>query len=106
MCSSAHMNAKILIFNLPPKTNNTELSKFCQRFYGQDTSSHKGKYKYRRKGLLDNIPHRKFIRGVLITYEKDMDNVVEFIERYDAKYYVRNIELTPEDEKMMLKEIE
>ena len=89
------------MFRLPPKKKNVEVSKFCQRFYGQDTSSGKGKYRYRRHGLLDDIPHRKLLRGVIIVRTEDLKEVLEFLEKYDALVYYREIILLKEDEEIL-----
>ena len=97
------MKGEIIVFRLPPKTNNTDISKFCQQFYGQNTSSHKGKYQYRRKGLLDTIPHIKLIRGVLITLETYVDQIINFLEGYTAEFVTRKIELAPDDEEILSK---
>jgi len=99
------MNGIIIVFRLPPRTNNTDISKFCQQFYGQNSSSHKGKYSYRRRGLLDNIVHKKLIRGVLIILEKDLDIIFKFLEAYNAEVHVRTIELTADDQNVLLKGI-
>jgi len=96
------MKGKIVVFRLPPRTYNTEISKFCQRFYGQNTSSHQGKYIYRRKGLLEEIPHIKLIRGALIVLENDIETIVNFLEAYNAEIHVRTIKLTTDDEKNLL----
>ena len=97
-CSNArNMKGNIVVFRLPPRTNNTSLSKFCQKFYGQNTSSWGGKYKYRRKGLLDEIPYHKLLRGVIIIRMEDLHRVVTFLEEYSAEIHVRTIELTPND---------
>jgi len=87
----------IVIFKLPPRKKNVELSKFCQRFYGQDTSSGKGKYRYHRHGLLDDIPHRKLLRGVIIIGPNDLEKVLDFLESYDATVHFREIKLIKED---------
>ena len=91
------MNGTIVIFQLPPKTNNTTLSKFCQKLYGQDTSSHQGKYKYHRHGLLDDIPHIKLIRGVIIIPTEHKEQVIELLKQHSAHYHTRTIKLTEED---------
>lgn len=85
------------MFRLPPRKKNVEVSKFCQRFYGQDTSSGKGKYRYRRHGLLDDIPYRKLLRGVIIIRTEDLDKVLDFLGEYDAMVYFREIKLIEED---------
>ncbi len=41
-------------------------SELVKRLYGQRTSSHGGKYVYRRKGLLDEIPHVRLIRRNIV----------------------------------------
>ena len=85
------------MFRLPPRKKNVEVSKFCQRFYGQDTSSGKGKYRYHRHGLLDDIPYRKLLRGVIIIRTEDLEKVLDFLGEYDAMVYFRKIKLIRED---------
>ncbi len=41
-------------------------SELVKNLYVQRTSSHGGRYVYRRKGLLDEIPHVRLIRGVIL----------------------------------------
>ena len=95
------MYGKIIVFRLPSKTNNTKLSKFCQKFYGQDTSSWQGRYHYHRHGLLDDIPYHKLLRGVIIIKDEDATEVLEFLRIYDAEVHVRTIELSEEDRKIL-----
>ena len=76
---------------------------FAKKFYGQETSSNKGRYKYRRKGFLDDIPHIKLIRGVIIVFKKDANKVIKFLKSYDTDIYIRNLELTPEDFRILQK---
>lgn len=95
------MSGKIVVFHLPAKSNNTKLSKFCQKFYGQDTSSWKGKYRYHRHGLLDDIPNHKLLRGVIIIKNEDITEVLEFLKTYDAEVHIRTIELSEEDRKIL-----
>ena len=85
------------MFRLPPKKKNVEVSKFCQRFYGQETSSGNGKYRYRRHGLLDDIPHRKLLRGVIIIRTEDLGKILDFLEKYDAIVHSREIILLKDD---------
>ena len=95
---NAHnMNGTIILFRMPPKTPSNVVNKFCKDFYGQDTSSHHGKYRYRRPGILDNIPHHRIIRQVVIVRTEDAVSVVEFLEKYDALVHTRIVELTGED---------
>ncbi len=95
------MDGYIIVFNLPPKKKNVEISKFCQMFYGQDTSSWGGKYRYHRRGLLDDIPHRKLSRGVILIYQDDLETVLRFLEGYNAHIHAREVKLIEEDRKEM-----
>lgn len=93
------MKGYLIVFKLPPKKKNVEVSKFCQKFYGQETSSWGGKYHYHRPGLLDDIPHRKLLRGVVVINTKDLETVLEFLKGYDAQVHVREVKLTEKDVK-------
>ena len=99
---NAHnMKGSIIMFRMPPKTPNSVVSAFCKMFYGQDTSSHKGKYHYHRHGLLDDIPHRRIIRQVVIVRQEDTKKVVDFLEKNSATIHTRVVELTDEDVKCL-----
>ena len=67
------------------------------RLVGQATRSHGGRYAYRWKGLLDEISHRRLIRGVLIVRTEDAGMVVELLRELGAEVQVRRVELTEED---------
>ena len=95
------MHFVILIFHLPQGMKNSDLGKFVKRFYGQETSAQKGKYRYRRKGLLDHIPHRKLLRGVIIIRESDLGTVMKLLIEWNAVVDQRIIEPTEEDLKML-----
>ena len=95
------MHVVILIFHLPQGMKNSDLGKFVKRFYGQETSAQKGKYRYRRKGLLDQIPHRKLLRGVIIIRESDLGTVMNLLIEWNAVVDQRIIEPTEEDLKML-----
>ena len=72
-------------------------SELVKRRVGQRTSSHGGKYVYRRKGLLDEIPHARLIRGMILVRTKDDARVRAFLEDFGAKVQARRVELTKED---------
>ncbi len=91
------MRGSIIMYRFPPKTPNNVVNKFCKKFYGQDTSSHQGKYRYHRHGLLDDIPHHRLIRQVVIVRSQDASTVIDFLERYFLEIHIRQVELTEED---------
>ncbi len=91
------MRVSLLVFRLPPGTLNGEVGKFVKKLYGQATSSWKGKYTYRRPGLLDGIPHRKLLRGVVIVRRRDQARVLAFLAEWKALVEVREVRPTAED---------
>ena len=95
-----------MIYRLPKDIPNRTYTKFQKRFFGQDTSSHGGQYRYRRPGFLDDIHYRKLIRGVMIFRDEDLPNVIEFLRGFDAEVYVRKIELTQRDIELLDTNIE
>ncbi len=72
-------------------------SQLVKRLYGQRTSSHGGKYVYRRKGLLDEILHVRLIRGVVIVRTEDAGTVTRFLQNRGAEANARTVTLTNED---------
>ncbi len=91
----------LVAFRVMKGSSHALTNQFCKKFYGQDTSSHRGKYRYRRPGFLDNIPHHKLIRGVLVLREKDADRVIQFLGEYNAEIHVRSVILTESDKKAL-----
>lgn len=91
------MKGILIAFTVPTGKNRTKSSSFVKAFYGQETSSHHGKYKYRRNGILDDIPHNKLIRGVIIVKSKDTGTVIDFLKKESASYHIRVVELSEED---------
>ena len=91
------MRGTLIAFTVPTGSDRTRSSAFAKRFYGQETSAQQGRYRYRRFGLLDDIPHNKLIRGVIIVRTDDVEKVTSFLEQHSAIYHVRIVELTDED---------
>jgi hypothetical protein len=92
------MIGNIIMFHFKEKTEQKSINQFCKKFYGQDTSSHRGKYRYRRQGLLDNIPHIKLIGGVIIVTKDSAESVIDFLRGHEAEFYIRDVILMHEDE--------
>ena len=95
------MKGALIAFTVPTGKDRTRASAFAKAFYGQETSSHHGKYRYRRHGFLDEIPYNKLIRGIIIIQTDDVGQVTEFLEQYSAEYHVRVVELTERDHEVM-----
>ena len=95
------MNGTMILFQFSEKTDHNTVNKFMQKFYGQDSSSWNGKYKYHRHGFMEDIPHRKLLRGVVILRGEDVPEVLDFLGKYSVTLHVREIKLTPDDEKIL-----
>lgn len=95
------MDGTIIVFRLKPPQDPNIASSLVKKLYGQKTSSHRGKYHYRRKGLLDEIPSHRLIRGVIIVREEDSEQVISFLEGYDTEVFIRRVELAPDDIKVL-----
>jgi len=91
----------ILIFRIYAKSNQKVANIFTQKLYGQNTRTHHGKYTYHKRGLLEEIPHIRLIRGVIIVRRQDTPKVEAFLKEYKAEYYIRTIELEPSDQKKL-----
>ncbi len=72
-----------------------------KRLYGQRTSSHGGRYVYLRKGLLDEIPHVRLTRGVVIVRTGDAGRVTSFLEGFGVVVFARVVVLTREDREVL-----
>ncbi len=72
-------------------------SDLVKRLYGQRTSSHGGRYVVRRKGLLDEIPHVRRIRGVILVRTEDAERVTRFLKDWGAEATTRTVILREED---------
>ena len=92
------MIGNLIVFRFKEKTEQKLINQFCKKFYGQDTSSHGGKYRYRRHGLLDDIPHIKLMGGVIIVKKDSTKKLIDFLRGYEAEFYVRDVILLHEDE--------
>ncbi|MHB8395609.1 MAG: hypothetical protein ACYDAZ_00165 [Thermoplasmataceae archaeon] len=95
------MNGTMILFQFPEKTEHGVINKFMQRFYGQDSSSWNGKYKFHRHGFMEDIPHRKLQRGVIILRKEDRERVLDFLGEYSLTLHVREMKLTPDDEEKL-----
>jgi hypothetical protein len=94
------MDGTIIVYDTSNLTRAKKTS-FGRKLYGYTDKSNNGQYEYHRPGLLDEIPSRKLVRGVVIVREQDADKVIELIKDYNAETYKRKIELTPEDLKTL-----
>lgn len=91
----------VVITSIYRKAGQRKTDRFVKKFYGQTTTSHGGKYQYRRKGLLDKIPNIKLGRGVIIVRHQDLPQITNFLDQWQAEYATRTIILKPKDQQTL-----
>ena len=92
------MKLSIVAFRLPKGTDTNTLNKFVRGLYGQDSKSWSGKYKFHRNGILEETQFRKFIRGVIIIQDLDLEKIISYLAKYKAEYYVGTVTKAPESD--------
>ena len=95
------MRGILIAYRLRTPHDPNVASALVKKLYGQSTSSQGGKYRYRRKGLLDEIPSVRLIRGVIIVEKKNKKKILELLEEFDAEVYVREVVLIRKDLKAL-----
>jgi len=99
------MNGRVIAFRVYKNTDAKTTNRFCQKLYGQDSTSHGGKYRHHRHGLMEDIPHVKLIRGVIIVAEKNARKVINFLKKFNAEIHTRRVTLTTADRKALNKKL-
>ena len=56
---------------------------------------------YHRHGLLEDIPHRKLLRGFVILRNENVQMVLDFLGQYSLMLHVREVKLTEDDENIL-----
>jgi hypothetical protein len=91
------MKGVLIVFFLPLGSPKKQHRTFRRRIYGEETSSWGGRYRYRRKGLLDGIPHVLLYTGVVIVKEQNAGKLVRTIEGLGGTVFRRQVKLTGAD---------
>jgi len=95
------MEGVLMVFFLPLGSSKKQHRAFRRRIYGEDTSSWGGRYRYRRRGLLDEMPHVLLYTGVVIVRERDAGKLVRTIEGLDGTVFRRQVKLTGADSRAL-----
>jgi len=90
----------LIAYSTKSGLSSTDRSLLQQRLHTHINYSQYGKYRYRRKGLLDEIPHSSLIRGVFIIRDEDYRRVCKVLKEY-AVIHARRIILTKKDKQKL-----
>lgn len=91
------MRGSIIVYRLPAGASESDRVTFRHRLIGATTTSWGGKYRHHREGLLETIPHRAILPGVIMVGPDDVARVEEFLEEWRAALLVREVVLASED---------
>jgi len=97
---------KLIVFKMASTNGRSTMNRFCRRFYGYVDHSCNYKYTYKRRGFLDDFPHLKLQRGVVVVRKQDAKEVITFLESSNAEIFARDIVLIDEDLVEMSQKIE
>ena len=86
------MKAKIIAYTIKHLTT-AQQNQIRIQLNGHNATSHGGRYKYRLNGLLDKITHIKPSRSTIIAPEKEAEQILELLKKYDAKITTYNIQI-------------
>lgn len=96
--------ATLICYTLGPGKSQIERNKFRKMLWGYIDHSNSGLYKYKRKGLMSDIPHVKLARAVFIVKHEDANKVIKFMKQFNAIYVTREVILTNDDIKTLYNE--
>ncbi len=93
------MEAKI-VFYKQEKLNQNGKFNLRRDLLGLEQKSNFGRYKYKVKGLLDEIPHYKPADSAIIIEPKKLSLVKEILSKHNVFYEIFNIEISANKLKM------
>jgi hypothetical protein len=91
----------LVVFSLPDGSTTDQHRRLRKRIYGEETSSWGGRYRYRRKGVLDEIPHVLLYTGVVIIKEEDAKRLNVALKEIEATIQRRMVRLIKSDVKIL-----
>ena len=86
------MEAKLVCYSAKKLTPSTK-RKLYRDLYGYVDVSHKGKYRYERKGLVHRIPCRKITDSVILTAGDHSKELIKLLKEYRAKTWVFDVRI-------------
>ncbi len=84
------MKAKLITYTTKGQSI-PQQNQLRMKLNGQTSTSHKGKYTFHRKGLLETMTHIKPNRGSIIAPLKNSEIIIKLLKKYKAKIKVYEI---------------
>jgi hypothetical protein len=92
--------ATLIMFQLPRSTKKIAMADACKLYralYGYNNSSCYGRYHTRVEGLIDQLKGIRLFKSAFIVQTKDVDQVLELLEKHNAEIVQRKVVLEKED---------
>jgi hypothetical protein len=84
------MKAKLFAYDLS-KLSQYQKVRVNRALFGYIDNSNKNSYHYRRKGVIEDIPHLKISKGVIIVRDQDKEKISSILKEYKVKYLILNV---------------
>jgi hypothetical protein len=84
------MKAKLFAYDLS-KLSQYQKVRVNRALFGYIDNSNKNSYHYRRKGVIEDIPHLKISKGVIIVRDQDKEKISSILKEYKVNYLILNV---------------
>ncbi len=91
------MDGALVVFHLPAGSSPAAHRAFRRRIYGESTTSWGGRYQYRRRGILDDVPHVRLYWGAVLLRREDAGRFVAAVRQNHGVAVTRTVRLTEAD---------
>ena len=81
------MKLKTICYSLR-NLNPTERLRFHREMYGFTDISNKGRYTYKRQGLMNTIKYNKIYFSALVVDDKKAGQIIKILKKHKAKIHV------------------
>lgn len=90
------MEAKLITYSIK-HLSIAEQNQLRKKLNGHNDRSHGGRYRYRRKGLLDEIKHIKPNRSTIIAPKEEANRIIQLLKKYNAQITSYTIQITEKE---------
>ncbi|MBU2523390.1 MAG: hypothetical protein KKE23_03825 [Nanoarchaeota archaeon] len=86
------MRAKLIAYDLK-RLKQIDKVLVKRLLFGYTQYSNYGRYKHKKEGILEKIPHIKIARAVVIVENKNKKKITNVLEKVMASYKVFNVDI-------------
>jgi len=90
------MKARLITYTISKQSISVQ-NQLRKQLIGHNDTSHKGKYKYRRNGLLDKIRHLKPSKNTIIAPLNESEQIIKLLNKYNATIRIYDIQIKESD---------